>query len=311
MKTKLFDAGDVFSGKTSGKPVMGWDQPNEHTPTSDPNYIFPTWVSDIVVWMLNSKEPLYIFGPTGAGKTSCLKQTVRKLNYPVHEVTGHNRLEFPELVGHHTVQQGSMQYELGPLSLAMRDGGVFLFNEIDLVDAATLAGLNSILDGSPLTIPEAGGLVIKPHPMFRFVATANTSGGGDATGLYQGAMRLNLAFQDRFQYVKADYIPPEAEKQIVIKQVPTLPEALVDKMVQYANAVRRLFIGEEAEGVDETIEITMSTRSLLRWAHLMVQYESLKSMKVDVVEYTLERALLHRASGVTKVTLKELKNRFF
>lgn len=306
-----YDVGEVFSNNKSGKFIPGWDAPLPHTPDVNPNYAFPTWASDIVVWLIHSKDPMDVFGPTGCGKTSCIAQIVRKLNYPVYEVTGHNRLEFPELVGHHTVEQGSMRYELGSLALAMRDGGIFLLNECDLLSPDTATGLNSVLDGYPLTIAEAGGLLIKPHPMFRFVATANTNGGGDQTGLYQGTLRMNLAFMDRFQLVEAGYLDPAIEKQVVQKIVPTLPEDVVNKMIKYANAVRKLFIGEEAEGSDNSIEVTFSTRTLLRWALLTVQYEPLKSRGVDVIEYALDRALVYRAAGPTKVTLKELRQRIF
>ena len=93
------------------------------------------------------------------------------------EVTGHSRLEFPELIGHHIVRQGNMEFEYGPLALAMKFGGLFLLNEIDLLEPSTAAWPNSILDGQPLCIPENGGELIVPHPMFRFAATANSNGG--------------------------------------------------------------------------------------------------------------------------------------
>ena len=64
---------------------------------------------------------------------------------------------------------GSMIFDDGPLTLAMKIGGIFLFNEADLCSPATLAGLNTILDGSPLCIAENGGELVKPSPMFRFI----------------------------------------------------------------------------------------------------------------------------------------------
>lgn len=306
-----FDAGEVFSGKKSGKLLPGWDTPQPHTPEINPNFIPPVFSSEIVVWLMYLKEPLYIFGPTGCGKTSAVKQIVNKLNYPVYEVTGHNRLEFPEMVGHHTVQQGNMLFAYGPLAMAMKYGGIFLINEIDLLDPATASGLNSVLDGYPLTIPENGGEIIKAHPLFKFVATANSNGSSDTTGLYQGILRQNIAFMDRFVMVEANYIEPSAEKQILQKTVPTLPEDMANKFIRYANAVRKLFVGEEAEGTDTSIEVTFSTRTLIRWALLTIQYEPLKSRGVDVVEYALDRSLIYRASGPTKVTLRELKQRVF
>ncbi len=111
---------------------------------------------DPAVWFLNPSDPLYVFGPTGSGKTSLIKQLAARLNFPVFCVNAHGRLEFQDLVGHLSVQQGSMTYQYGPLALAMRHGGLFLLDEFDLLDPSTAAGLNSILDGSPLCIRKMG-----------------------------------------------------------------------------------------------------------------------------------------------------------
>lgn len=306
------DPRSVFGAFATDRPVSCWARATPYTPGEDPLYIPPPWATDIVAWLLYGREPLYLFGPTGCGKTSCLKQIVRKLNYPVYEVTGHNRLEFPEMVGHHTVQQGSMRYEYGPLALAMRNGGLFLLNEIDLLDPSTAAGLNSILDGYPLTIPENGGELIAPHPLFKFAATANSNGGSDHTGLYQGVLRQNLAFMDRFVLVEATYLD-EATEMAILKNhaAPHLPDDTLTKMLRFAHAVRKLFMGGEAEGLDNPIEVTFSTRTLIRWALLTLQFEPLKSRGVDVIGYALDRALGFRASPPSRLTLKELQQRIF
>ena len=267
LQVKDFDAGAVFSGNPSGKMVKGYTAPSLFTPAVDHNYIFHEQSRDIVVWFIDASDPLYVYGATGCGKTSVIKQLAAKLNFPVFEVTGHSRLEFPELIGHHVVRQGNMEFEYGPLALAMKHGGLFLCNEIDLLEPSTAAGLNGILDGQPLCIPENGGELIMPHAMFRFVATANSNGGSDETGLYQGVLRQNLALMDRFVLCEVTYPKPEAEEQLLEKTAPQLPEALRKKMVEYANEVRRLFMGESGNSYNTgSIEITFSTRSLLRWA---------------------------------------------
>ena len=80
-----------------------------------------------------------------------------------------------------------MDFVPGPLLTAMKEGGWFLLDEIDLLDPATAAGLNGVAEGRPLTIPETGEAVTA-QPEFRFIATAtaNSNGAGDASGLYQG-----------------------------------------------------------------------------------------------------------------------------
>lgn len=199
------DAGQVFNGKPSGTAIRGYAIASAYTPAIDSGYVFHESSRDMVVWFLGLRGPLYVFGPSGCGKTSCIKQLAARLNYPVFEVTGHGRLEFADLIGHLTVRDGNMVFEYGPLALAMRYGGIFLANEIDITPPEVVAGLHGILDGSPLCIAENGGELIAPHPMFRFTATANTNGGGDESGLYQGTQRQNLAFSDRFILCEMGY----------------------------------------------------------------------------------------------------------
>lgn len=307
-----FDAGTVFSGTPSGKTVKGYAAASPFTPAVDGNYIFHEQSRDIVVWFIDASDPLYVYGATGCGKTSVIKQLAAKLNYPVFEVTGHSRLEFPELIGHHIVRQGNMEFEYGPLALAMNYGGVFLCNEIDLLDPSTAAGLNSILDGAPLCIPENGGELIMPHPMFRFAATANTNGGSDEAGLYQGTLRQNIAMMDRFVLCEVTYPKPEAEEQLLEKTAPQLPAPLRKKMVEYAGEVRRLFMGEQGNSYSSnSIEITFSTRSLLRWADLTIRYQPLAKQGIQPVAYALDRALGFRACKETRSMLHELVQRIF
>lgn len=310
LKPKDFDAGIVFSGQPSGTKVRGYEKPCLFTPKINPSYIFHEASRDVIVWLISPPSPLYIYGACGTGKSSCICQLAARLNYPVFEVTGHNRLEFQDLAGHHTVQNGSMKFEYGPLALAMKYGGLSLLNELDLLEPSTATGLNGILDGQPLSIPENGGEIIEPHPMFRFAATANTNGANDDTGLYQGTLRMNMALMDRFTVLEMNYPKPEAEMLVLEKAAPGLPGKILKKMIELANEVRRLFMGENGYGAD-SIEITFSTRTLLRWADLTMRYQPLASQGIQPIVYALDRALGFRASRETRAMLHELTQRIF
>jgi cobaltochelatase CobS len=203
-----------------------------------------------------------------------------------------------------------MAFQYGPLALAMKYGGVFLLDEIDLLDPATAAGLNGMLDGEPLCIPENGSEIITPHPLFRFAATANTNGGSDETGLYQGTLRQNLAFMDRFWLCEINYPTAEAEENLLALKAKNLPEELRKKMVEFANEVRKLFMGESSD-FNDTIEVTFSTRTLIRWADLTVRFQPLANQGIQPVTYALDRALGYRATRETRSFLHELAQRIF
>lgn len=312
LQSASLDAGLVFSGKASGRLIQGYAKPSAYTPAVNPDYLFHESSRDIVVWLMNPADPLYVFGPTGCGKTSCIKQLAARLNYPVFEVAGHGRLEFADLLGHLAVKDGNMVFEYGPLALAMRYGTILLLNEIDLTSPEVAAGLNSVLDGSPLCIAENGGELITPHPMFRFIATANTNGGGDDTGLYQGTQRQNLAWLDRFTLCEMGYPTPDVEKALLARRFPALPEEITHKLVDFAGEVRKLFMGEgDNHDLAGTIEVTLSTRTLLRWAELTVRFQPLAHQGIQSVTYALDRALGFRASRETRAMLHELAQRIF
>lgn len=305
LEPKEFDAGEMFSGKKSNKPVWGFAEPSYYTPERDPNYIFHSTCQDICLWHMAEPEPLYVYGAAGAGKTSLIKQIAASLNYPVFEITGHARLEFADLVGQPTVKNKGMEFQYGPLALAMKYGGICLLNEIDITDPATLCGLNSILDGSPLCIPENQGELIKPHPMFRFVATANSNGRADDTGLYQGVLAQNLAFMDRFWVVMVEYPTKEAETALLSKITPDLPAALISSMTDLATEVRESFMKDDGSGM----EVTFSTRTLIRWAKLTLMYAPLARHGIMPVEHALDRALGFKAQPSTKEALHEMVQR--
>lgn len=313
MYTNL-DAGQVFSGRKSGTVVGGFDKPSERTPALRPDYVISTWLRDVVMWFIHGDEPLYITGPSGCGKTTGVKQIAARLNYPVFEITGHGRLETPELVGHFALRDGATVWVDGPLTLAMRRGGLFLLNEVDLLDPSTAAGLNSVLDGSPLCIADTAE-VVPPAPGFRFVATANTNGSGDDAGLYVGTLRQNAAFQNRFLHIEADYLDEGAEGVLIRNAAPGLPDEIVKIMQRFAGSVRDIVTGREIKDsalsgfAGMNLSVPVSTRVLLRWAYWTEKMEPMKKSGVNVLEKALDMSVANSCDSATKNTLHELLQR--
>lgn len=308
---KDFSVAKVFGIQAPANvTVPGFEEPGPFTPEIIPEYEFRReLLSDLLAWLKFSREGLYLTGPTGSGKSSLVCQVAARLNYQVQRVTGHGRMELTELTGHYTAVGGDLVWMDGPLTTAMRSGHWFLLDELDLLEPVVVAGLNTVIEGAPLTIAENGGEVVKPHPDFRFIATGNTAGGGDASGLYQGALRQNMAFMDRFWVVEVGYPDPGQESRILAKLVPHLPVDIRDRLTAVANQIRNLFVGHDTEGPQ--IEVTMSTRTLIRWGQLAWLFHSLSSQGINPVSHALDRALGFRAEPTTRQALHEIVQREF
>jgi cobaltochelatase CobS len=271
------------------------------------DYIFrKDHLRDVLAFLSAPKgDGLFITGPTGSGKTSLIEQVAARLHWPVQTVTGHGRLELHDLLGQYMLLGGGeMRWVDGPLTLAVRYGHIFLVNEIDAMEPSELIGLNDIVEGKPLTLPQTGEAV-KPHPKFRLAATGNSAGSGDQSGLYQGILRQNLAFLDRFRLMEVGYPDPTEEMQLLVDVVPTMPEPVMEKMVKVANQIRKVFLGGQ-DGAGE-LSVTLSTRGLIRWASLAATFKGAP----NALAYALDRALTLRAEPAEREAIHRIASDVF
>lgn len=196
-----------------------------------------------VILALELNIPCYVWGHKGAGKSELYEQIAARTGRGFCRVQHTVNTEESHIVGQWTVKDGHTIFELGPLPTAMLNGQMYLADEYDFALPSVLSVYQAVLEGKPLMIKEAdaSNRVIKPHPNFRFVATGNTNGSGDETGLYQGTSIQNSANYDRFgMVIHKQYMKKQDESRILQNQVGLVKED-ADKMVEFASLVREAY----------------------------------------------------------------------
>lgn len=309
MKEQMITVEKAFGIQGAHHEVPALAPDHEHmafVPKANPDYRFRReLLTDVLGWLQHGEHyPLWLTGPMGCGKTSIIIEVHARLNLPLHIVTGHDRMETPDLIGQHVLIDGDMIFLPGPLLNALRFGHTLLVDEVDMLDPGTVAGLNALREGQPITVPENGGELVHPAPGFRLVVASNTKGSGDVDGVYGGAKRLNGAFVDGFIGIEVDYPDEDTELELLHATSPKLDRRYHQAMLRVAQEVRKAFMGENDAG--DAIPVTMSTRSLLRWGHLVKVFAGVRRRGENPFLYALRRAMTWRCDPETRAFIENL-----
>lgn len=202
--------------------------------------------------------PVFITGLSGNGKTFGVEQACAQLKRELIRVNITIETDEDDLIGGFRLVNGETVWHNGPVIEAMNRGAVLLLDEIDLASNKILC-LQSVMEGKGLYLKKTGRYV-KPAAGFTIVATANTKGKGSDDGRFIGTNVLNEAFLERFPLTfEQDYPAEKTETKIVSKALEGQDEEFAEKLVRWAQVIRKTFYDG---GVDEVI----STRRLVHIA---------------------------------------------
>ncbi|RVW52071.1 Midasin [Vitis vinifera] len=165
----------------------------------------------------------------------------------------------------HQKWQTIFMWQDGPLVQAMKDGDLFLVDEISLADDSVLERLNSVLEPErKLALAEKGGSsleIITAHPNFFLLATMNP--GGD-----YGKKELSPALRNRFTEIWVPCVSDLDELRSIALQRFSNPKILwiVDPMLNFWEWFNQLQTGR-----------ALTVRDLLSWvAFINVTEKSLQ-----------------------------------
>ena len=270
-------------------------------PEVDNNYIFPIDNLKNIIVGLEINAPVLVWGMHGTGKTTLIEQVCARTQRPWFRVQHTSSTEEADIVGQYVVKNGETVFELGPLPKAMMNGLTYVADEYDFALPSVVAVYQSVLEGKPLVIKEAPHelRVIKPHPNFRFLATGNTNGAGDETGLYQGTTMQNAAAYSRFQItLKMDYMPKDQEVSVLMAQA-GLAKADAETLVMIAEKIREKFANRE-------IETTISPRELITAGRLACLFGM-----VPDLERGLNLSFMNRLNSTDKRAVEDFTAKYF
>ncbi len=244
---------------SSSKEEIIPEQDNSFIPKIDKNYYFDPYAIKVIRSALSMQENLYVYGDTGCGKTTHLEQVCGVLNRGIIRINPHDGITREMFLGGMKLINNETIFVEGALPLAMKNGYVFLVDEISFLPHNLTAILNPVGEkGGKLYIPETSEW-ITPSLGFCIFATDNTGGKGDRTGNYTGTEVQNTATLDRFAFcLKMDYLPQEKEKEMLIKRFTNQSEIEIEKMLKFATDIRSAFSRGE-------LSITFSTRKLIKF----------------------------------------------
>ncbi|GAA3915549.1 CbbQ/NirQ/NorQ/GpvN family protein [Litoribacillus peritrichatus] len=198
--------------------------------------------------------PVLIKGPTGCGKTRFIAAMAEKLNRPLYTVSCHDDLTAADLVGRHLIGPEGTYWQDGPLTRAVREGGICYLDEVVEARKDTTVVLHPLADDRRVLPIERTGEYLEAAPGFMLVVSYNPG--------YQSLIKgMKPSTRQRFVAMKFDYPTPEVETRIVMKESGA-DKSLAEQLVRLGGALRNL--------KDHDLEEAASTRLLIYAAKLVV-----------------------------------------
>jgi nitric oxide reductase NorQ protein len=197
--------------------------------------------------------PVLLKGPTGCGKTRFISHMAARLNLPLHTVACHDDLTAADLVGRYLIGDHGTYWQDGPLTRALREGGICYLDEVVEARKDTTVVLHPLSDDRRILPIAATGEVLHAPPAFMLVVSYNPG--------YQNLLKgMKPSTRQRFVALRFTYPAPELEQQVVVAES-GVDALMAKRLVALAAALRAL--------KDHDLEEAASTRLLVYAAHLI------------------------------------------
>ena len=199
------------------------------------------------------RMPLILKGPTGCGKTRFVEYMAWALKRPLVTLACNEDMTASDLVGRYLLDADGTAWHDGPLTLAVRHGGICYLDEVVGARQDTTVVIHPLTDARRALPLDKKGEVVHAHPDFQLVVSYNP-------GYQSSAKDMKPSTRQRFAALDFDYPAPEIEADIVAHETGIAP-ATARSLVSLARSTREL----RHRGLDEGA----STRMLIYAGLLM------------------------------------------
>lgn len=216
-----------------------------------------------------NRLPLLIKGPTGCGKTRFVSHMAARLGLPLHTVACHDDLTAADLVGRHLIGDGATYWSDGPLTRAVREGGICYLDEVVEARKDTTVVLHPLADDRRVLPIDRTGELIEAPPSFMLIVSYNPG--------YQNLMKgLKPSTRQRFVSLRFDFPSAAREEAILIGETG----------IDADTAKRLVAIGKSLRALkDRDLEEVASTRLLVYAATLIrAGLAPIEACRVTLVE---------------------------
>ena len=190
--------------------------------------------------------PLLLKGPTGCGKTRFVEYMAWRLDLPLVTVACNEDLTAADLVGRYLLDAHGTTWQDGPLTQAVRHGGICYLDEVVEAHPDTTVVIHPLADARRILPLDRKGEPLRAHPDFQLVVSYNP-------GQQGRGKELKPSTRQRFVAFGFGYPAPETEAAIVAHES-GIDAATARQLVDLATRTRRL----QAQGLEEGA----STRAL-------------------------------------------------
>ena len=190
-------------------------------------------------------------GPTGCGKTRFVAHMAARLGLPLHTVACHDDLTAADLTGRYLLKGGDTVWTDGPLTRAVREGGICYLDEVVEARKDVTVVLHPLTDDRRILPLERTGEELVAPPGFMLVVSYNPG--------YQSLLKaLKPSTRQRFVAIEFDFLPPEQEIAVVAAESGLAPDR-VRPLVQLAGRLRALKGHDLEEGVSTRLIVYCAT----------------------------------------------------